>query len=501
MDTPCDICGDPSHDYRNCTKEAYRESQDVRQSPAKGRGSGGQCPNCDIPHPGICPCAWCDRPGHIAQDCMAHFADDSMRARFPKKEKIKRTPIKHYECRRCGGSHPFNIYCPNVRDPPVIPGECRSCGTTTREHANDCQYVAIKDNIGLCTYCQAQDHRYAACPQWALDQETVARETRKNKKNTKKRGKVKIVAGIMTREQESDSTLSPEKEEGGVETPSPQRLEGRQGYQRPLHGGYLSQPVITPKEVMCSFCGGNTHNYKDCPMMHQYIREQADALAQRRLEEYQQPREWGGYEIPRQVPSYQGPFFRGGGPDESGPKSGPGPSKKETPKQKISTKSGVTGSAYPHSMGGMAPGGGGGTPPPSGGGPPDDKRDDESEEENEEDDTDEETESVTSSSQVSVSRARPLIWGSSKENIKDSEGGPPEDPNDPSGGGSAGDGRRGPRGHRGQRGRTGPPGRDGATGPMGPVGPRGFPGRDGLSTTGGPLTSTGLGIPLHSMQT
>ena len=60
---------------------------------------------------------------------------------------------------------------------------------------------------------------------------------------------------------------------------------------------------------------------------------------------------------------------------------------------------------------------------------------------------------------------------------------------------NAGDGRRGPRGHRGQRGRTRPPGRDGALGPMGPVGLRGFPGRDGLSTTGGPLTSTGLGIP------
>ena len=147
-------------------------------------------------------------------------------------------------------------------------------------------------------------------------------------------------------------------------------------------------------------------------------------------------------------------------------------------------------------MGGMAPGGGGGTPPPSGGGPPDDKRDDESgEEENEEDDTDEETVSVTSSSQVSASRARPLIWSSGQGNIKEGAGGPPEDPNDPSGGGNAGDGRRGPRGHRGQRGRTGPPGRDGAMGPMGPVGPRGFPGRDGLSTTGGPLTSTGLGIP------
>ena len=40
VDTPCDICGSPHHDYRNCTKEAYQESQDVRQSPAKGRGSG-----------------------------------------------------------------------------------------------------------------------------------------------------------------------------------------------------------------------------------------------------------------------------------------------------------------------------------------------------------------------------------------------------------------------------------------------------------------------------
>ena len=38
-------------------------------------------------------------------------------------------------------------------------------------------------------------------------------------------------------------------------------------------------------------------------------------------------------------------------------------------------------------------------------------------------------------------------------------------------------------------------GLDGAVGPTGPVGPRGFPGRDGLSTTGGPLTSTGLRIP------
>ena len=134
---------------------------------------------------------------------------------------------------------------------------------------------------------------------------------RKNKKNTKKRGKVKIVAGIMTREQESDSTLSPEKEEGGEETPSLQRLEGRRGYQRPLHGGYVSKPVITPREVVCSFCGGNTHDYRDCPVMQQYIREQADALAQRRLGEYQHPQEWERYEIPRQLPPHQDPLSRG----------------------------------------------------------------------------------------------------------------------------------------------------------------------------------------------
>ena len=64
-----------------------------------------------------------------------------MQARFPKKEKVRKSPIKHYECHHCGGSHPFNIYCPTVRDSPVVPGECRSCGTITKEHANDCHFT------------------------------------------------------------------------------------------------------------------------------------------------------------------------------------------------------------------------------------------------------------------------------------------------------------------------------------------------------------------------
>ena len=54
-ETPCDICGDPTHDYRRCTKEAYRESQDVRQDIGMVQDSEGQCPNCGQMHPGICP--------------------------------------------------------------------------------------------------------------------------------------------------------------------------------------------------------------------------------------------------------------------------------------------------------------------------------------------------------------------------------------------------------------------------------------------------------------
>ena len=64
----------------------------------------------------------------------------------------------------------------------------------------------------------------------------------------------------MTREQETDSTQSHEKEEGGIETPSPQRLEGGREYQHPLHGGHVPQLKIASKGVMCSFCGVNTHD-------------------------------------------------------------------------------------------------------------------------------------------------------------------------------------------------------------------------------------------------
>ena len=310
-DTPCDICRDPSHDYRNCTKEAYLESQDVRQDCEVERVPRSQCPNCDQPHLGICPCAWCDQLGQIAQDCLAHFADSSMQTRFPRRDKARRMPIKHYECCRCGESHPFNIYCPNVRDPPIVSGECRSCGTTNKEHGNDCQYVAIKDNIGLCTYCQALSHQYADCPQRIADHERSMREKKKNKRNNKKKGKVRIIAGVMTREQDSDSTLSPEGKEREMEILSPHRTREGRNTLSPRCGEPLIQPTVPSQETVCSFCGVATHGHRDCPVLYQYIREQADALAELRLNEYRQLQGWTSYEFPKLIPPKEGPLQRG----------------------------------------------------------------------------------------------------------------------------------------------------------------------------------------------
>ena len=48
--------------------------------------------------------------------------------------------------------------------------------------------------------------------------------------------------------------------------------------------------------------------------------------------------------------------LEGGRPGRGGPMPGQGPSNQETQKQKASTKSRITGLAYLHTMGGMAPG-------------------------------------------------------------------------------------------------------------------------------------------------
>ena len=235
-----------------------------------------------------------------------------MQARFLRKDRARKTPIKHYECHHCGESHPFNIYCPNVRDPPIIPGECRSCRTTTKEHANDCQNVSIKDNIGLCTYCQALSHRYADCPQRIADHERYTREKKQNKRNNKKKGKVRIIAGVMTKEQDSDSTLPTKGKERDMGVLSPRGMGEGMNTLSLHHDEPQIQPTVPPQETVCSFCGVTTHGHRDCPVLHQYIREQADALAEIRLNEYQQLQGWISCESLKPIPPGEGPLQRGG---------------------------------------------------------------------------------------------------------------------------------------------------------------------------------------------
>ena len=89
------------------------------------------------------------------------------------------------------------------------------------------------------------------------EQREIAQKEREKNKINKERGKakVKIVSGILTRQKERDEIhLSPS------ETFNP--------------------PLISPLiGLACSFCGNNTHGHAKCPVLHQYIRQQANELA------------------------------------------------------------------------------------------------------------------------------------------------------------------------------------------------------------------------------
>ena len=406
--------------------------------------------------------------GHISADCKAKYYDDSMNARFPPKGRKTQRPLRQYDCRRCGQRHPFNVYCPFVTQPPVIPGECRSCGAVTNVHDEDCQYVEVKDEIGICSFCGQLDHTYAQCPEREEQREMAQREREKNKKNKRKgKSKVRIVSGILTRQRDSDTT-SP------AEAFDPPKID-------PLRG------------LACSFCGNNTHDYKGCPMMHQYIRQQANELAAARASGHYPPFEAppmprGGRPIPDPQPRddtrTMGNASRGGG-KPSPPRRNDGHQDQEN----------ILPRGWREQFG--LPSGGGSGPPPGGGGggPPDDGGDDGGEPGEEEgDETDEDTISVTNSS-TPGEPGRGDVAGGPPEG-----GGPPEDPNNhPEG--EAGLYRRGPRGHRGQRGRTGFPGRAGPQGPLGPVGPvgpvgpKGLPGRDGAMPGYPPYSTPGGSAP------
>ena len=262
---------------------------------------------------------------------------------------------------------------------------------------------------------------------------------------------MRIVSGILTRQRDSDTT-----------TPS-------EAFDPPKRN-----PLVG---LACSFCGNNTHDYKGCPVLHQYIGQQANELAAARASGYYPPFTvpsipGGGQSIPNTQPrddtrSTGDTLRRGGKPPPPRRNAGPRDQENILPK------------GWREQFG--LPSGGGSGPPPGGGGggPPDDGGNDDDESGEEEgDETDEDTISITDSS-TPGEPGRGDGAGGPPEG-----GGPPEDP-DNYPGGEVGPPRRGPRGHRGQRGRAGPPGREGPPGPLGPVGPvgpvgpRGMPGRDG----------------------
>ena len=129
----------------------------------------------------------------------------------------------------------------------------------------------------------------------------------REKKNDKKKGKVRIIAGVMMTEQDSDSTVLPGGRAQKTEMPPPQQSNKGADTRDRSPREHFPKAMTSPQEAICSFCGVVTHSHRDCPVMHQYIREQADALAWKRLEEYHQLQVWAAYESPKRVPSRHDP--------------------------------------------------------------------------------------------------------------------------------------------------------------------------------------------------
>ena len=121
-DTPCDICGKPDHDYRNCQAGSRAESQSFEPGvPLEEQ----DCRNCDKGHKGQCPCGWCGGFGHISAECPAKFYSRSMRERFPKRKKAKRQKILEYTCHRCGTGTLSTSTAPTPSSHPSHPGNAK----------------------------------------------------------------------------------------------------------------------------------------------------------------------------------------------------------------------------------------------------------------------------------------------------------------------------------------------------------------------------------------
>ena len=167
-----------------------------------------------------------------------------MRERFPKRKKTKRQKVLEYTCLRCGDRHPFNRYCPYAIEPPITPGECRSCVTLMNIHDDGCKLVVIKDHIGLCAFCGDISHLYAECPERYPNQ-----------------GPKRIIERpAMIRKPTYDEDQNPA-------APEP-----------PLYYG------------ICSFCGSAGHGHEECLSLKEAVREQAAQMAQLQIAKYKAAR-------------------------------------------------------------------------------------------------------------------------------------------------------------------------------------------------------------------
>ena len=158
-------------------------------------------------------------------------------------KKRRKSKILEYTCRRCGEQHPFNRYCPYAVEPPIVPGECRSCATLTNHHDEECELVAIKDRIGLCAFCGDISHLYADCPD-----------------RYPNRGPKRVLP----------------RKEGPARIVSP--LTGR------------DPPEPPPYYGVCSFCGSAGHGHELCPKLKEAVREQADQIARIQMARYEEVR-------------------------------------------------------------------------------------------------------------------------------------------------------------------------------------------------------------------
>ena len=158
-------------------------------------------------------------------------------------KKRRKSKILEYTCRRCGEQHPFNRYCQYATEPPIVPGECRSCATLTNHHDEECELVAIKDRIGLCAFCGDISHLYADCPD------------RYPNRGPKR---------VLPRKEGPDCITSP--------------LTGR-------------DPPVPPQYYgVCSFCGSARHGHELCLKLKEAMREQAEPIARIQMVRYEEVR-------------------------------------------------------------------------------------------------------------------------------------------------------------------------------------------------------------------